>query len=66
MGVNILAVRAVPEMTRALETSTREKLQQEADQAIYERRNFAVEQERKIKESELNTEIAIEEKLEWK
>ncbi|WP_367388942.1 SPFH domain-containing protein [Lewinella sp. LCG006] len=62
MGVNILAVRAVPEMTRALETSTREKLQQEADQAIYERRNFAVEQERKIKESELNTEIAIEEK----
>jgi hypothetical protein len=49
-------------MTRALETETREKLQQEADQAIYERRNFAVEQERKIKESELNTEIAVEEK----
>ncbi len=49
-------------MARALETETREKLQQEADQAIYERRNFAVEQERKIKESELNTEIAVEEK----
>jgi hypothetical protein len=49
-------------MTRALETETREKLQQEADQAIYERRNFAVEQERRIKESELNTEIAVEEK----
>ena len=29
---------------------------------FYERRNFAVEQERKIKESELNTEIAVEEK----
>ena len=62
LGANILAVQATPEMTRALETETREKLQQEADQAIYERRNFAVEQERKIKESELNTEIAVEEK----
>ncbi|RYZ47733.1 MAG: membrane protease subunit, stomatin/prohibitin [Sphingobacteriales bacterium] len=61
-GANILAVQASPEMARALETETRERLQQEADQAIYERRNFAVEQERKIKESELNTEIAIEEK----
>lgn len=49
-------------MAKALETETREKLQQDADQAIYERRNFAVEQERKIKESELNTEIAVEEK----
>lgn len=62
IGANILAIQASPEMARALETETREKLQQEADQAIYERRNFAVEQERKIKESELNTEIAVEEK----
>lgn len=62
LGANILAIQATPEMARALETETREKLQQEADQAIYERRNFAVEQERKIKESELNTEIAVEEK----
>ncbi len=62
LGANILAITATPEMSRALETETREKLQQEADQAIYERRNFAVEQERKIKESELNTEIAVEEK----
>jgi regulator of protease activity HflC (stomatin/prohibitin superfamily) len=62
LGANILAITATSEMSRALETETREKLQQEADQAIYERRNFAVEQERKIKESELNTEIAVEEK----
>lgn len=62
LGANILGIQATPEMARALETETREKLQQEADQAIYERRNFAVEQERKIKESELNTEIAVEEK----
>lgn len=63
LGVNILAVSATPEMLRALETETREQLQQEADQAIYTRRNFAVEQERIIKETELNTEIAIEEKV---
>lgn len=62
LTVNILAVKATPEMARALETETREKLSQDADQAIYERRNFAVEQERKIRESELNTEVAVEEK----
>jgi hypothetical protein len=62
IGVNVLAVSATPEMLRALETETREQLQQEADQAIYVRRNFAVEQERIIKETELNTEIAVEEK----
>jgi regulator of protease activity HflC (stomatin/prohibitin superfamily) len=62
LGTNILGIKATPEMSRALETETREKLQQEADQAIYGRRNFAVEQERRIKESELNTEIAVEEK----
>lgn len=62
LSASILAIQATPEMARALETETREKLQQEADQAIYERRNFAVEQERKIRESELNTEIAVEEK----
>jgi regulator of protease activity HflC (stomatin/prohibitin superfamily) len=62
LGVNILAVKATPEMERALEADARERLQQEADQAIYERRNFAVEQERRIKESELNTDIAVEEK----
>lgn len=61
-GVNILSIKANPEMSRALETRTREELQKEADKAIYDRRNFAVEQERKIKESELNTVIAVEEK----
>ena len=62
LSINILGVTPNPEMARALEAQTRESLQKEADQAIYERRNFAVEQERIIKESELNTEIAIEEK----
>ncbi len=62
LSVDVLGVKPTPEMAKALETETRESLQKEADQAIYERRNFAVEQERKIKESELNTEIAVEEK----
>jgi len=62
LAVNVVAVKPSPEMSKALETTTREALQQEADEAIYQRRNFAVEQERKIKESQLNTEIAVEEK----
>ena len=62
LSVDVLAVRPTPEMAKALETEMRESLQKEADQAIYERRNFAVEQERKIKESELSTEIAVQEK----
>ena len=62
LSVNVLGIKPTPAMSKALEAQTREALQQEADEAIYDRRNFAVEQERKIKESELNTEIAIEEK----
>tara|TARA_B110000211_G_scaffold234670_1_gene305498 strand:+ start:2050 stop:3063 length:1014 start_codon:yes stop_codon:yes gene_type:complete len=62
LSVNVLAIKAQPEMARALEATTREGIQQEADKAIYDRRNFAVEQERKIKESEMNTDIAVEDK----
>ena len=62
LSVDVLAIKPTPEMAKALETETRESLQKDADEAIYARRNFAVEQERKIKESELNTEIAVQEK----
>lgn len=62
LGLNILAVKPTPETARALEAETREQLLKEADEAIYARRNSAVEQERAIKENELNTEIAIETK----
>ena len=58
----ILRVSPTPEMARALEATARENLLKEADDAIYQRRNFAVEQERGIKENELQTEIAVEEK----
>ena len=43
-------------------TFCREQILREADEAVYARRNAAVEQERAIKENELNTEIAIENK----
>ncbi len=62
MGMAILAIRPTPETARALEAEAREQILKEADDAIYFRRNAAVEQERKVKENELNTEVAIENK----
>jgi hypothetical protein len=62
LGLSILAIKPTPETARALEAETRELLLREADEAIYARRNSAVEQERAIKENELNTEIAVENK----
>jgi len=62
LSLSITSVKPTPETARALEASAREALQRRADEAIYARRNAAVEQERLIKESELNTEIAVEEK----
>jgi hypothetical protein len=67
LGVEILelaviSMKPTPEMAKALEAEAREALQRKSDEAIYARRNAAVEQERRIKESELNTEIAVEEK----
>lgn len=58
----VVAITPSKETARALESETREMIQQQADQAIYARRNAAVEEERRIKESELNTEIAVETK----
>ena len=62
LGLSILSIKPTPEIGRALEAEAREALQRESDEAIYARRNAAVEQERRIKESELNTEIAVQEK----
>ncbi|MDH5478824.1 MAG: SPFH domain-containing protein [Nitrospinota bacterium] len=62
LALSVLAVKPNPETARALEAEVREQLLLEADDAIYIRRNAAVEQERTIKENELNTEIAVENK----
>jgi hypothetical protein len=60
LALAFLALKPTPETARALEAETRERILQSADEAIYARRNAAVEQERTIKENELNTEIAVE------
>jgi regulator of protease activity HflC (stomatin/prohibitin superfamily) len=62
LGVAITAIKPLPETARALEAQAREQILKEADDAIYGRRNAAVEQERKVKENELNTAIAVENK----
>jgi len=62
LGVAVLSIKPTPEMAKALEAEAREALQRKSDEAIYARRNAAVEQERRIKESELNTELVVEEK----
>jgi hypothetical protein len=67
LGVEVLAlvvqaIKPIPEIARAMEAEAREALLRAADLATYDRRNSAVEQERRIKENELNTEIAVEDK----
>ncbi|MDH5454766.1 MAG: SPFH domain-containing protein [Gammaproteobacteria bacterium] len=59
-SLHFTAVRTTPEMQKALEADYRESLHKRADQAIYDRRHAAVEEERKIRESEMNTDIELE------
>lgn len=59
-GLHFTAVQATPEMRKALEADYREALQQKADQAIYARRASAVEEERRIKGREMDTEVELE------
>lgn len=62
LSVNVLRTAARPETRKALEAAAREEILKEQDDAIYKRRNAAIEQERIIKENELNTEIRVVEK----
>jgi len=59
VAVRVLAVRTEPEVERALQTPTREAVQQDADRATYERRALAVERERAIAENELQNQIEL-------
>ncbi len=59
VGVRVVAVRAEREIERALQTTTREQVQQDADKATYERRAVAVERERAIAENELQSQIEL-------
>jgi regulator of protease activity HflC (stomatin/prohibitin superfamily) len=62
LGVSIRGIKPTPDTAKALEAQAREAILKNADEAIFARRNFAVEQERAIRESELDTEIAVEQK----
>ena len=62
IDVSIAGVSPSPETSRALEAEARESILKEADDAIYARRKSAVEQERTIKEAELQTELIVQEK----
>lgn len=67
LGITILdfsvtAITPTPETARALEAEARESLLKEADDAIYARRKSSVEQERTIKEAELETDLSVQKK----
>jgi hypothetical protein len=58
-GIHFSSTRAQPDVQKALQTEYREKIQRQADLAIYARRSAAVENEKEIKERELATEIEL-------
>jgi len=62
LNLAILALTPTPEMAKALEAEAREALNRNADEAVYTRRNAAIEQERKLKENELQTELLVQTK----
>jgi regulator of protease activity HflC (stomatin/prohibitin superfamily) len=64
MGLEVVLIRVyemkpTAELEKALQTPTREGLQQEADKAVFERRALAVERERAIAENELQNKIEL-------
>jgi hypothetical protein len=62
LGVAIAAIKPTPDIARALEAGAREANLKSADEAIYQRRMAAVQNERSIRQNELDTEVAVEEK----
>lgn len=62
LALSILSVKASPEIAKAMQADTREKLLTRADESLFARRNAAIELERQIKENELRTERIVEEK----
>jgi hypothetical protein len=61
-SIHFASARAQPDVQKALQTEYREKVQRQADLAIFERRAAAVANEKQIKERELATEIELAEK----
>jgi hypothetical protein len=64
MGLEIVTVRITgvaptADVEKALQTPTREAIQQQADEATFQRRAMAVEKERAIQENELQNKIEL-------
>jgi regulator of protease activity HflC (stomatin/prohibitin superfamily) len=59
VDVRVVALRAEPDIERGLQTPMRERVQQDADKATFERRALAVESERAIGENELQNQIEL-------
>ncbi|GAB2921395.1 SPFH domain-containing protein [Rhodococcus aerolatus] len=59
LDVRVVAIRPQPDVEKALQTPARERVQQEADRATYERRAVAVERERAIGENELQSQVEL-------
>lgn len=64
MGLEVVSVRVqrvapTVELEKALQAPTTESIQQQADEAIFQRRALAVEKERAIQENELKNQIEL-------
>jgi regulator of protease activity HflC (stomatin/prohibitin superfamily) len=59
VATRVASVKPTAEMEKALQMPTREKIQQEADEATFGRRAMAVDKERAIAENELANQIEL-------
>jgi regulator of protease activity HflC (stomatin/prohibitin superfamily) len=59
VSVRVSSVAPTAELEKALQAPTREAIQQESDEATFQRRALAVEKERAIQENELQNQIEL-------
>ncbi len=59
VSVRVASIKPTADLEKALEAPVREKIQQDADEAAFERRAMAVENERAIQENELKNQIEL-------
>lgn len=59
VSVHVTAVKPNPDLEKALEAPTRERIKQDSDEAAFQRRAMAVEKERAIQENEMQNRIEL-------
>ncbi|MBT8117098.1 MAG: SPFH domain-containing protein, partial [Gammaproteobacteria bacterium] len=59
VSLRIMDIKPTPELEKALQTPTRERIQQDADEATFKRRAMAVDKESEIAENELQNRIDL-------